>query len=256
MSRRKYNYSVISKELFDINYSNPEAEIAIVGISPGPSQFEKQKDIKEKGERNRVCAFAGRMRDNLIAMLDDKGLKINNFLGINSCESLWGENFHLALHTSILPYSVIRLDGNIPEEIFDKSDVDTYKKEYQKSHDGKSDGFYISKISYSAIQKSNNLKQNFNKFIDSISQCNKLKVIIVLGGAYDIIKAAIKNNELYLDEKIIINIPHAAGSNAGKIKGFIDAAGGKNWTSDMATQTINGYKMYDLAKKKFDSLKD
>ncbi len=34
----EYNYSVVSKKLFDINHSNPNAKIAIVGISPRPAQ--------------------------------------------------------------------------------------------------------------------------------------------------------------------------------------------------------------------------
>ena len=49
---RKYNYSVISKNLFDIDWPTEHATIAIVGISTGPSQFKAQTEEPDLIHKN------------------------------------------------------------------------------------------------------------------------------------------------------------------------------------------------------------
>ena len=133
----KYNYSVVSSELFDINYHNPEARIAIVGISPGSSQNSEYNKAETIKDNNKRCAFSNGitkkgkqkksgMRTNLIEMLNLIG--VNDFLKIKNCESLWKEDFEMSLFTSILPYPVVKTHDEIDSEIKNNEYLE-FKKE-------------------------------------------------------------------------------------------------------------------------------
>lgn len=82
------------------DYVNPEAEVVIVGITPGNSQLKGEREGLDKREVKRQNAFVGNMRPNLVKMLDFIG--VNTLLGINSCASLWGEDFDRVELTSLL----------------------------------------------------------------------------------------------------------------------------------------------------------
>lgn len=91
---------------------NPAARVVIVGITPGKTQmlnaikearrqldrgadpFEVLKAAKQTG------AFSGAMRPNLIGLLDSIGL--NRWLGISSCDALFGSATHLVQTASVL----------------------------------------------------------------------------------------------------------------------------------------------------------
>lgn len=91
---------------------NPAARVVIVGITPGKTQmlnavkearrqldmganpFEVLKAAKQTG------AFSGAMRPNLVGLLDSIGL--NRWLGIASCDALFGSANHLVQTASVL----------------------------------------------------------------------------------------------------------------------------------------------------------
>lgn len=91
---------------------NPAARVVIVGITPGKTQmlnairearrqldkganpFEVLKAAKQTG------AFSGAMRPNLVGLLDSIGL--NRWLGIASCDALFGSASHLVQTASVL----------------------------------------------------------------------------------------------------------------------------------------------------------
>lgn len=93
-------------------YINPEARVVIVGITPGRTQMlnalkeaRKQLDMSADPESaliaaKRVGAFSGSMRPNLISLLDCVG--INRWLGVGSCDVLFGTASHLVQTASVL----------------------------------------------------------------------------------------------------------------------------------------------------------
>ena len=89
------------------DYQNPNAKVVIVGITPGNSQLKGEREGLDLREIKRKNAFAGSMRPNLISMLDYIG--VNNVLGIESCRSLWEENFDKVDMTSLLKEATYEL---------------------------------------------------------------------------------------------------------------------------------------------------
>lgn len=93
-------------------YINPQARLVIVGITPGRTQMlnalkeaRKQLDLSADMESvliaaKKVGAFSGGMRPNLISLLDYIG--INRWLGIGSCDALFGAASHLVQTASVL----------------------------------------------------------------------------------------------------------------------------------------------------------
>ena len=101
-------------------FLNKDAKIMIVGITPGLEQFKKAvtaaRDSLKKGEAPEVAleaakktaAFAGATRNNLIKLLDTIGLQ--KYLGLESCRSLFEDDFHLVQTSSLLRNAVL-IDG-------------------------------------------------------------------------------------------------------------------------------------------------
>lgn len=107
-----------SVEIFyaPFDYVNPEAKVAIVGITPGWKQMEiafrsARSLIREGLGRADVCrivkehaSFAGPMRTNLLNMLDRLGLP--QALGISTSADLFGSRRNLLQTTSVVRYPV------------------------------------------------------------------------------------------------------------------------------------------------------
>lgn len=103
-----------------LDWVNPSACVALVGITPGKTQAnnaltEARKALAESAEpqeviarAKRIGAFSGTMRGNLISLLDRVG--IHTFLGLNSSTELFGRSGHLLQSMSILPFPVL-VDG-------------------------------------------------------------------------------------------------------------------------------------------------
>ncbi len=110
----------ISINYIPFDFVNAEAKIVLVGITPGFTQLknaliEAQKQIKAGADERSILqaakktgAFSGAMRPNLVGMLDH--LKVNELLGIQSCDALFGSANHLVHTTSALRHPVF-VDG-------------------------------------------------------------------------------------------------------------------------------------------------
>ncbi len=93
-------------------YINPAARIVIVGITPGRTQMmnalrEAKRQLDNGADHlcalsaaKRTGAFSGSMRPNLVAMLDCVG--VNRWLGIDSCDALFGKAADLVQTASVL----------------------------------------------------------------------------------------------------------------------------------------------------------
>lgn len=93
-------------------YINPQAQVVIVGITPGRTQMlnalrEARKQLDRGSDPTAVLiaakqtgAFSGAMRPNLVSLLDNIG--INRLLKIPSCDALFGAAAHLVQTTSVL----------------------------------------------------------------------------------------------------------------------------------------------------------
>jgi hypothetical protein len=102
------------------DHVNPEAQVVIVGITPGRQQMasallECQRQLHSGAMREQALAaakvyasFSGPMRANLISMLDDIG--VARLLGLPSTAALWSDQSHLVHFTSALRYPVF-VDG-------------------------------------------------------------------------------------------------------------------------------------------------
>jgi hypothetical protein len=110
----------LTSHYIPFDYVNPSARLVLVGITPGFTQWknamrEAQRQLAAGASADaahvaakRTGAFSGAMRPNLIALLDHIGL--NHWLGLASCEALFGAAAHLVQTTSILRHPVF-VDG-------------------------------------------------------------------------------------------------------------------------------------------------
>lgn len=93
-------------------FINPQARLVIVGITPGHTQMlnairEARRQLDRGADTmstllaaKKTGAFSGAMRPNLIALLDCIG--VNRWLGIRTCDELFGTATHLVQTTSVL----------------------------------------------------------------------------------------------------------------------------------------------------------
>lgn len=98
------------------DHINREARITICGITPGLQQArnalnaaraclaEGQSHESAMAEAKKIASFSGPIRRNLVDLLD--GLGLQGWLGIDSCEQLFGCHSHLVHYTSALRYPV------------------------------------------------------------------------------------------------------------------------------------------------------
>lgn len=110
----------IAVNYIPFDWVNPEARIVLVGITPGFTQWvnavrEAQLQMRAGADQETVLrmakqtgAFSGSMRPNLVALLDH--FNLHKWLGIDSCQQLFGQAKHLVQTTSALRYPVF-VDG-------------------------------------------------------------------------------------------------------------------------------------------------
>ena len=178
-------------EKTDFDYVNPNALVVIVGITPGNSQLKDSREGKSLEEIKRENAFAGNMRPNLVSMLDSIG--INRMLGIESCRSLWGEDFSKVEMTSLLKDATYEI---------------------------KKDGTKMMFRDTSKIAKSPKLTQLYERgFIEDCHHYSKAKIFVACGkSVYD------RLTELQSKGIItapIVGIAHPSGANAGRISAYL-----------------------------------
>ncbi len=103
-------------------FVNPIARVVIVGITPGRTQMlnalkeaRRQLDLGADAitcliAAKQTAGFSGAMRPKLIELLDRIG--IHRWLGIASCNELFGAASHLVQTASVLRYPVFADGGN------------------------------------------------------------------------------------------------------------------------------------------------
>jgi hypothetical protein len=104
------------------DHVNTSAKVAVVGITPGWTQMEIAFRVARQGLHDSensedilrnakvAASFAGQMRANLLAMLDDIG--VPSALGIKSSADLFGDRSELQHSTSAIRYPVFRRGEN------------------------------------------------------------------------------------------------------------------------------------------------
>lgn len=181
------------------DYVNVNADIIIVGITPGWSQMEiaYKTFIKSLNEKNgwskslekvkKEASFAGSMRINLVKMLDELG--INSKLKIASSSELFNKENSMLHSTSLLKYPVFVKD---------------------KNYTGNNPSPLTSTLMWNFILK------NFIPEINSF----KNKLIIPLGKSVS--EALVKlNSDKLLNKNIFLeNFPHPSGANGHRKKQF------------------------------------
>lgn len=102
------------------DYTNEKAKVVIVGITPGKTQMlnaiaEARRQMASEATEDRILAaakrtasFSGAMRPNLVGLLNKIGL--SQWLGIHSCDALFGSASELVQTTSVLRFPVF-VDG-------------------------------------------------------------------------------------------------------------------------------------------------
>ena len=112
--------AALSAHYIPFDLVNLKAKVVLVGITPGLTQWrnaiaEAKRQLGNGASLEAVCiaakrtgAFSGAMRPNLVNLLDTVGLQ--RWLGIDTCESLFGIDSHLVHTTSVLRHPVF-VDG-------------------------------------------------------------------------------------------------------------------------------------------------
>ena len=193
-------------------YQNTKAKVVIVGITPGNSQLKGDREGLDLREIKRKNAFAGSMRPHLINMLDYIG--VNRLLDIESCRSLW-------------------------EEDFDKVDMTSLLKE--ATYELKKDGSKMMFKDVKKIAKSEKLTKMLESgFVKDCGSYNKAKLFIACGPkVYD------KLQELKAEGIInapVIGIAHPSGANLGRISCYLGTKEPKDasylWCLEKAEEAI------------------
>ena len=171
----------------EFDYVNPKAEVVIVGITPGNSQLKGEREGLDKREIKRKNAFAGSMRPNLVKMLDHVG--VNRMMGIESCRSLWEENFDKVEMTSLLKEAtyIVRKSGK--KDMFKEVDL---------------------------IAKSEKLTKMLESgFIKDCGSYNNAKLFVACGPkVYDKLQELKQAGVISVP---VIGIAHPSGANLGRV---------------------------------------
>lgn len=182
------------------DYVNSKAEVVIVGITPGNSQLDGSREDKTPREVKREFAFAGKMRPNLVNMLDYIG--VNNLLSIETCKSLWEEDFDRVEMTSLLKEATYVLKKDGTKEMFKHA---------------------------KRIAKSEKLTRMLEGgFLKDCNSYNNAVLFVACGpGVYDVLK------RLQEEKKIkgqVVGIAHPSGVNTGRIQCYLGKAEPKDHT--------------------------
>lgn len=182
--------NIDDKILFEptgFEYQNPKAKVVIVGITPGNSQLKGNREGLDLREIKRKNAFAGSMRPHLINMLDYIG--VNRLLDIESCSSLWEEDFDKVDMTSLLVEAT-----------------------YERKKDGTKEMFRHAQ----KIAKSEKLTRMLEEgFVKNSSNYEYLVLYVACGpGVYNTLKELQAKGKIVGD---VIGIAHPSGANLGRV---------------------------------------
>ena len=177
-------------------YINQNAKVFIIGITPGFQQMstalatarygiEKDKSLEEIQYECKVAGrFSGSLRKNRISLLDE--IKLNEALGILSCDELFKDKDYLLHTTSLIPYSVFskgnNYTGHSPKLI--KSD-------------------FLMKYVY----------ENISYNIENLNEV----LIIPLGKAVEEVLDNLVNKNIIKESQILRGFPHPSGANGHRL---------------------------------------
>ena len=187
------------------DYVNPKAKVVIVGITPGNSQLDGSREGMSPREIKQEYAFAGKMRPNLVNMLDYIG--VNSLLNIESCKSLWDDDFDKVDMTSLLVDATYEIKKDGSEEMFRHAEKIAKSEELTKR-----------------------LEEGFVKNCKRYE--NPLLFVACGSGVYDVLK------RLQEEKKIngeVVAIAHPSGANMKCIQCYL----GKK---EPTTQSLQKYK--------------
>ena len=176
----------------------------IVGITPGNSQLKGERKELDKREIKRINAFAGGMRPNLVNMLNFIG--VNRLLGIDSCCTLWEEDFDKVDMTSLLVEATYELKKDGTKEMF--------------RHANK-------------IAKSEKLTRMLEEgFVKNCSRYENPVLYVACGlGVYDVLKSLLEERKI---KGQVVAITHPSGANMKCIQCYL----GKK---EPSTQSLQKY---------------
>lgn len=191
---------------------NPSAKIMIVGITPGPTQLvnaarafkaailngQTQENVLKTAKKQ--GAFSGSLRKDLIPLLDEA--RINRYLKIESCASLFGESSHLVHTTSLIRNATFKQDGT--------------------PYNGTPDPIKNS-ILFEQIQEG---------FCNEISLA-KDALLVPLGAAVDKAVQALCDRGFIDPNRVLFGIPHPSGGNRERTAYFL----GRKKASDCSYKT-------------------
>lgn len=192
-------------------YINQQARIVIVGITPGRTQMlnalrECRRQLDARADEQKVLkasketgAFSGAMRPNLVALLNHIGLQ--HWLGISSCDALFGESALMVQTTSVLRNPVF-FDGH--------------------NYNGTPN-----MLSHPLLQK---------QLIDDFGQDAKVltdAVFVPLGDKVAQSLHFLADRGLLNKGKILDGLPHPSGANAERIAYFL----GRKERSSLSSKT-------------------
>lgn len=177
-------------------YINQKAKVFIIGITPGFQQMstalatarygiEKNKSLEEIQYECKVAGrFSGSLRKNIISMLDE--IKLNESLGILSCDELFKDKDYLLHTTSLIPYSVFSKGNNYTG----------HSPKLIKSN-------FLMKYVYE------NIKYNIENLNDVL--------IIPLGKAVEEVLDDLVNKNIIKESQILRGFPHPSGANGHRL---------------------------------------
>lgn len=190
---------------------NPQARVVLVGITPGRTQANnalaearRQLQAGESVEQalhaaKKTGAFSGAMRSNLVALLDQVG--VQRWLGLGTCESLFGESGELLHTTSVLPFPVF-LNG--------------------ENYNGKPDPT-DNALLRSVVQE---------HFVPQVRALPKA-VFVPLGPVATKVMQRLQDQGVVPARQVLSGLPHPSGANAERIQYFL----GRKAASALSTKT-------------------
>ncbi|MCK9861108.1 hypothetical protein [Paenibacillus sp. ATY16] len=182
------------------DYSNPTAQIMIVGLTPGWNQMEiairtaklamlENKSAQEICKEAKMAArFAGSMRSNLIRMLNE--LNLHAYFGLSDSKALFEDGSPLLQTTSLLRYPVF-----------------VNKKNYSGHNPELSKNALLYNYAY----------QLMNSELHAL--CHT-PLIIPLGKAVETVFMRLLSEKKISEEQILWGFPHPSGANGNRLRQF------------------------------------
>ena len=173
------------------DYVNPKAEVVIVGITPGNSQQKGSREGMSPREIKRKYAFAGALRKNMVKMLDYIGL--NSLLRIDTCASLWEQDFDRVEMTSLLKDATYVV-GQRGKTMFKDTEIIAKSKELSEKYE--------------------------NGFVRDCEQYKQAKLFVACGQGVDDELMKLKGRCVIAAP--VVAIAHPSGNNAIRVKYYME----------------------------------